>query len=230
MQKLLNIKHVFFDLDHTLWDFEANSKKAYEFIFKKNKLVINIADFIQIYEPINHAYWKLYREEKVSQKELKYARLKDTFDRLNFPVSDKLILILADEYLQNLANYNLLFEGTIDLLEYLKPKYKLHIITNGFHEIQSDKLTNSKINHFFDRVITSESVLVKKPNPKIFFHALKIANAKTYESIMIGDNLEADIYGAKNIGMPAIHCDFNNSTIKNGTITINKLEQIKQYL
>jgi len=230
MQKLLNIKHVFFDLDHTLWNFEANSKKSYEYIFKQNNLKIDLNKFSEIYEPINNNYWKLYREEKVTQKELKYARLKETFDAINYKISDKKILLLADEYLDNLPNYNELFEGTIELLNYLKPKYKLHIITNGFHEIQKTKLTNSKINHFFDRVITSESVLVKKPNPKIFFHALKITKAKTYESVMIGDNLEADIYGAKNIGLTTIYCNFiDNKTPKN-IITVNKLKQIIQYL
>lgn len=230
MQKLLNIKHVFFDLDHTLWDFETNSKKTYEFIFKQNNINIDINEFKKTYTPINFAYWKLYRDEKVSKKELKHSRLKDTFNALNYPISDELIHKLAEEYLQNLSNYNALFNGTIELLEYLKPKYKLHIITNGFHEIQSTKLKNSKIAHYFDQVITSESVEVKKPNPKIFFHALKKASAYTYQSIMIGDNLEADIYGAKNIGLKAIFCNFNNTKSNNCTITIKKLNQIKNYL
>lgn len=230
MPKLLNIKHVFFDLDHTLWDFETNSKKAYEFIFTQNNINISIEEFINVYEPINHAYWKLYREERISQKDLKYARLKDTFDKINYNINDNLIWILAEEYLHNLPNYNHLFDGTIELLNYLKPKYNLHIITNGFHEIQSAKLTNSKINHFFDRVITSESVLVKKPNPKIFFYALEKTQAKTYESVMIGDNLEADIYGAKNIGMPTIYCNFGNIDANKNIKTVTKLSQIKQYL
>ncbi len=230
MPKLLNIKHLFFDLDHTLWDFETNSKKAYEYIFKDNNITVNINDFVSIYEPINHHYWKLYREEKVTQKELKYARLKETFDLLKYNITDELILKLANEYLQNLSKYNTLFEGAIELLNYLKPKYKLHIITNGFHEIQDKKLSKSKIDHFFDEVITSESVHVKKPNPKIFFHALKKANAYTYESVMIGDNLEADIYGAKNIGIQTIYCNFIDNNKPINTITVNKLEDIKQYL
>lgn len=230
MPKLSNIKHLFFDLDHTLWDFETNSKKAYEFIFKQHNINISIDEFTLVYEPINHAYWKLYREEKINKKDLKFARLKDTFNKLNYTISKETILILADDYLLNLPNYNSLFEGTIDLLNYLKPKYKLHIITNGFHEIQSAKLNNSKIAHFFDQIITSESVHVKKPNPKIFFHALKQANAYTYESVMIGDNLEADIYGAKNIGLPTIYCNFIDKTLQDDTITVHKLHQIKNYL
>jgi len=230
MQKLLHIKHVFFDLDHTLWDFETNSKKTYEYIFKQNNILINIDQFAKIYKPINHAYWKLYREEKVSQKELKYARLKNTFDALEYSITDKIILKLAKEYLENLSNYNTLIEGTIDLLEYLKPKYKLHIITNGFDEIQLAKLENAKIARFFEEVITSESVFVKKPNPKIFFYALKVANAKTYESVMIGDNLEADIYGAKNLGIKTIYCNFDNDNSAKNTIIVNELSKIKNYL
>jgi len=230
MQKLSNIKHIFFDLDHTLWDFDANSKKSYEFIFKQNDIKIDINKFVKIYEPINLAYWKLYREEKISKEDLKYARLKDTFDALNYSVNNDLILKLAEEYLLNLSNYNTLFDGTIELLEYLNPKYSLHIITNGFFEIQDAKLNNSKINHFFKHVFTSESVNVKKPNPKIFFHALKTTNAKTYESIMIGDNIEADIYGAKNIGLKTIYCNFNNDNYAKNTIIVTKLSEIKNYL
>ena len=144
MKKLTNIKHVFFDLDHTLWDFDTNSKKAYEYIFKIHKVKVDMKKFATIYESINHAYWALYREDKITQKELKYARLKDTFDLLKYPIEDKHILQLADDYLQALTKFNLLFEGAIDILEYLKSKYTLHIITNGFDEIQADKLNNSK--------------------------------------------------------------------------------------
>lgn len=230
MRELSDIKHIFFDLDHTLWDFDTNSKKSYEFIFNKNNILLDIDKFIAFYEPINHAYWKLYRDEKVTKKELKYARLRDTFNKINHTISDTLINTLANEYLENLSNYNALFEGTMDLLEYLKPKYKLHIITNGFSEIQTAKLKNSKILDYFDQIITSESVHVKKPNPKIFFHALKKTKAYTYESFMIGDNLEADIYGAKNIGMDSIYCNFTNSPSINKTTTVTHLAQIKEIL
>jgi len=230
MPKLSAIKHVFFDLDHTLWDFDSNSKKSYEFIFNKNNILLDINTFITIYEPINHAYWKLYRDEKINKTDLKHARLKDSFDALNYSISDALINRLADEYLDNLPNYNTLFDGCINLLSYLKSKYVLHIITNGFSEIQTAKLKSAKIFHFFDHVITSESVLVKKPNPKIFFHALNKANAYTYNSIMIGDNLEADIYGAKNIGMRTIYCNFTNNALNDKVIMVTQLSQIKEYL
>ena len=142
----------------------------------------------------------------------------------------KHILQLADDYLQALTKFNLLFEGAIDLLEYLKSKYTLHIITNGFDEIQADKLNNSKISPYFQHVFTSESANVKKPNPKIFFHALKTTKAKTYESVMVGDNLIADINGAKNVGLQTIFCNFSNAKKPKNTITVNHLSQIKMYL
>lgn len=230
MRKLENMKHIFFDLDHTLWDFDVNSKKAYAYIFKSHNIIIDLDKFSAIYEPINHQYWALYREDKISQKELKYARLKDTFDKIGYSIEDAVILQLADDYLQALTKFNMLFEGTLDLLDYLKSKYTLHIITNGFDEIQADKLNNSKINTYFKYIFTSESVQVKKPNPKIFFHALETAGAKTYESVMIGDNLIADINGANNIGLNTIFCNFLDTFEPQNTITVNHLSKIKEYL
>ncbi len=234
MKNQSTIKHIFFDLDHTLWDFETNSKKSYEFIFKQNDLEIEIDLFLQHYIPINFKYWKLFREEQVTKEKLRYGRLKETFDLLNYTIKDELIYKLADEYLENLSNYNQLFDGTIELLDYLKPKYKLHIITNGFKETQFQKLEKSGLLNYFDVIVTSECVGVKKPNPKIFFHALKQATAETYESVMIGDSLEADIYGAKNVGIKSFYVNFadiNNANNKGDTfILINELLEIKQYL
>jgi putative hydrolase of the HAD superfamily len=224
------IKHIFFDLDHTLWDFEANSKKTYEFIFLQNGISLDIEVFLEKYIPINHHYWKLYREEKVTKKQLRYSRLKDAFDQANFAISDSMIYKLADEYIANLSNYNQLFPSVIEVLEYLKPKYDLHIITNGFAEIQQTKLNKSDISKYFNKIITSESVGVKKPNPKVFYHALDVAKAKTYQSIMIGDNIEADIYGAKNIGMRTIFFNPEKQPVPSGIISINNLKQIKKIL
>ncbi|MFK8058815.1 MAG: YjjG family noncanonical pyrimidine nucleotidase [Polaribacter sp.] len=225
------IKHIFFDLDHTLWDFEKNSALTFEKIFVENNINLKINEFLEVYIPLNLKYWKLYREEKVSKEELRYSRLKKTFDAVNYDVSDNLINKIADDYITNLANFNHLFDGIFELLDYLKEKYVLHIITNGFEEIQSEKMINSKIHHYFNQIITSESVGVKKPNPKVFNFALEVANANTNNSIMIGDSLEADIYGAINIGLKAIHCNFTdvNSTSKD-FITVKTLLEIKQYL
>jgi putative hydrolase of the HAD superfamily len=227
----MNIKHVFFDLDHTLWDFEKNSELTFEKIFKENSVTVNMDDFLAIYKPLNLKYWKLYREEKVSKEELRYSRLKNSFDAINYKVSDELIDKLADDFIENLANFNFLFEGTFELLDYLKDKYTLHIITNGFEEIQSKKMINSKIHHYFNQIITSESVGVKKPNSRVFEFALEVANAEKENSVMIGDSLEADIKGALSIGLQAIHCVFDAPKSTNEDfISVNSLLEIKEYL
>lgn len=228
---MTQIQHVFFDLDHTLWDFEKNSDLTFEKIFIKHKISLKIDVFLTIYKPINHQYWKLFSEEKVSKSQLRYGRLKDTFDALNYTVSDDLIDEIANNYLDFLPDFNYLFDGAIEILEYLKGKYELHIITNGFNEVQDKKLKNSNIYHYFDKIITSESVGFKKPNPKVFTYALDLANAKKENSIMIGDNLGADIQGALNVGIRAIHCNFDNKPVSSSNfISVNSLIEIKKYL
>ncbi|SHM78390.1 YjjG family noncanonical pyrimidine nucleotidase [Polaribacter sp. KT 15] len=227
----MKIEHVFFDLDHTLWDFDKNSGLTFEKIFKLNNVNIKIDDFLIIYMPVNLEYWRLYRDEKVTKEALRYNRLKKSFDKLNFEISDALIDKLAIDYIDNLSSFNHLFEGTFEILDYLKSKYQLHIITNGFDEVQMKKMKSSKIIDYFDAIVTSDSVGVKKPNPKVFNFALKKANATAENSVMIGDSLEADINGALNVGFKAIHCVFNDETAtdKNVTSVANLLE-IKQYL
>lgn len=226
-----NIKHIFFDLDHTLWDFEKNSDLTFQKIFLKHTLDVELDRFLKIYKPLNREFWRLYREEKITKKELRYQRLKTAFDAINYPITDDLIHTIADEYINFLPEFNHLFEGTFEILDYLSEKYTLHIITNGFEEIQSKKMESSKIAHYFEAVITSESVGVKKPNPKVFAHALKLANANKENSIMIGDSIEADIMGAIDYGLPAIHCNFENENIIESNFKgISSLLDLKQYL
>jgi len=226
----MNIKHIFFDLDHTLWDFESNSKNTFEHIFKGNQIKVGIEDFSIHYKPINQKYWKLFREDKVTKEKLRYARLKETFEALDYSIDDDLIDTLSVDYIENLSHFNKLFNGAIDILDYLKPKYSMHIITNGFDEVQHRKLENSSILPYFDHIISSEKAGVKKPNPKIFHYALKIAKAKSEESIMIGDNYEADILGAREVGMHTIFCNFDEEIVSNNGRAISKLEQLKNHL
>tara|TARA_B110000046_G_scaffold186039_1_gene231707 strand:+ start:6380 stop:7063 length:684 start_codon:yes stop_codon:yes gene_type:complete len=227
----MDIQHVFFDLDHTLWDFEKNSDLAFKKVFDKQNITIDLNSFLTVYKPLNLQYWKLYREEKISKDELRYGRLKNTFDAVNYAITDDLIDVIAVEYIDSLPDFNHLFEYTFEILEYLKDKYQLHIITNGFEEIQIKKMESSNILHYFNSVITSESVGVKKPNPKVFYHALEVANAKKENSIMIGDNIEADVLGAINIGMQAIHCNFEQEKVVDlNIISIASLLEINQYL
>ena len=226
----MHIKHIFFDLDHTLWDFEANSKKTFSYIFDKNGLEIKFNDFIEVYQPINHRYWKLFREDKVTKSQLRYGRLKEAFQAIDFKSDDELIHLLSEEYITYLANHNALFENAISVLEYLQPKYKMHIITNGFEEVQHRKLKNSNLMPFFNEIITSEKVGVKKPNPKIFEYALDITGAVNDESVMIGDNFEADILGAKNMGMQVIFCKFNGESATEEVSSVENLLELKKFL
>ena len=229
--EMKQIEHIFFDLDHTLWDFEKNSALTFEKIFSENNIDVNIVDFLEVYVPLNLQYWKLYRNEKVSKEALRYERLKKPFDAIGYSVSDAVIDTLATAYIDNLSEFNHLFEGTFELLDYLKEKYTLHIITNGFEEVQNKKMVNSKLYHYFDQIITSESVGVKKPNPKVFNFALESANARKDNSIMIGDSLEADIQGALDVGLEVIHCVFDDVTAtRKDLVSVKKLLEIKQYL
>jgi putative hydrolase of the HAD superfamily len=227
----MEIKHIFFDLDHTLWDFEKNSNLTFEQLFKKNKIQLKLDVFLEQYSPINFHYWKLFREDKISKEDLRYGRLKDAFDVLNYSIEDELIHLLSEEYIDVLPFHNHLFEGAIELLEYLHPKYGLHIITNGFEEVQNLKLEKSGIKKYFDNIITSEAIGVKKPNPKIFNYALDKAETIAAQSIMIGDNLDADIMGALNCGIKTIHFNIENHKFEQKNYTsVSNLLEIKQYL
>jgi len=228
--KINNISHVFFDLDHTLWDFDKNSALTFEKIFELNNIKINLDEFLKIYVPINFRYWKLYREEKIDKAKLRYGRLNDAFNVLNLKVKSSLIYKLSDDYILYLPTFNHLFEGAIETLEYLQNKYKLHIITNGFKEVQQGKLNNSNIDKYFTTVTNSEMVGVKKPNPKIFKHALNKASASKENSIMIGDNYEADILGALNFGIDAICFNYHKELLTINIKQISKLNELKKYL
>ena len=228
--KLNHISHVFFDLDHTLWDFDKNSGLTFEKIFKLNNIDVNLKEFLEVYEPINLSYWKLYREEKIDKESLRYKRLSDTFNALDYKVKARVINKLSADYIDHLCTFNHLFDGTIEILDYLAPKYHLHIITNGFKEVQQGKLNNANINQYFKTVTNSEMVGVKKPNPKIFNHALSKAKANIENSIMIGDNLEADILGALDIGLDAICFNYHNENLTNGIKFVDNLLDLKHYL
>jgi putative hydrolase of the HAD superfamily len=224
------IKNIFFDLDHTLWDFETNSDIAFETIFKQHKIKIDLQKFLSYYREINERYWKLYRDEKITKEELRLGRLKDTFVKLNQKVDIQLIEDLSVGYIDVLPNNNQLFEGAHEILEHLYVNYKLHIITNGFNEVQYKKIENSGLAKYFDKIITSEDAGVKKPNSIIFEYALAITNAVSSESIMIGDNWEADIMGAKDAGFDVIYCNFNAQLVSENIKSVKHLIEIKRYL
>ncbi len=224
------ITDVFFDLDHTLWDFDRNSALAFENVFKKYKIELSLPAFLKEYEPINLVYWKKYRDETVTKEQLRRGRLADTFDifQIKFPLD--IIDAMATSYIEELPVNNHLLLDTVEILEYLAPKYNLHIITNGFQEVQYLKLNNSGIKKYFSTVTTSEEVGLKKPHPVIFEIALKKACVSPQKSIMIGDSLEADIIGAKNAGMNTLFFNYRNENVAENFFAINELSEIKNFL
>ena len=228
--KHTHIKDVFFDLDHTLWDFDKNSELTFDGIFNRNHPEIETKQFIEKYVPINKACWKLYQYDKITHEELRYNRLKNSFDAINYSISDEEIDEISNEYIRFLPENNHLFDGTMELLDYLKPNYNLHIITNGFADVQFRKLNNSKITPYFLTITNSEMAGVKKPNPIIFDYALDLAKAKKENSIMIGDSLDADVRGALDAGLDAIYFNENNIEVENDIKHINHLLELKKYL
>lgn len=225
------ITDVFFDLDHTLWDFEKNSALTFEKILHKNNIDVDHATFVSHYVPINYKYWELFREDKITKDELNYGRLIETFSLMNMKLENEILSVLTEDYIQFLPENNHLFDGTFELLDYLKPKYNLHIITNGFHEIQNRKMNNSNLTPYFKTITNSESAGVKKPNPIIFEYALRQANAIKESSIMIGDCINADVLGAINCGIDAILFSEIPQILEHQNVKqVNHLLDLKKYL
>jgi len=205
-------KHIFFDLDRTLWHFDENSTNVLKDIFihfKLFKSISSVDEFISKYEVVNEALWCLYRDDKLSKDVLRWKRFGDTLDHFNIG-NDVVANEIAAYYVYHSPRQTLLFPETKNVLDYLSKKYKLHIITNGFEEVQYIKLKESGLAKYFDVIMLSDKVGVKKPHPYIFKKAFSESGAKPKNSIMIGDDLYADIYGAQRVKMDAIYFNFNN--------------------
>lgn len=223
------ITDVFFDLDHTLWDFERNSALAFGKVFQTHGIAVPLDAFLSHYVPLNLQYWERYRREEITQSELRYGRLKDAFDLMGYETSDELIHTLSAAYITCLPENNHLFDGALDILSYLHGKYRLHIITNGFDEVQTRKIANANIGHFFATVTNSEMAGVKKPHPDIFDHALKLAKVEKENCVMIGDCIDADVRGALDFGMDAIwFCEQPADVIQ--VKHVHRLTDLKKYL
>lgn len=200
-------KHIFFDLDHTIWDFDRNAEETLNELYHTynlNKLgLTSCADFITTYTENNHQLWADYHLGKITKDFLRSERFSKTFIQLGIH-PDAVPHQFEDDYVNISPTKTNLFEAAEEVLAYLQQKYTLHIISNGFKETTLTKMNVSNLNPYFHNVIISEDVGVNKPSPVIFQHALDKAGACKEESIMIGDSLEADIYGALNFGMEAI--------------------------
>lgn len=226
---------LFFDLDHTLWDFESNSKETMFELYEKHQLaalgVSNFESFFNVYSAHNHRLWDRYTKGFIKQEELRWKRV--YLSLLDFKIANETISReIAIDFLEILPTKNNLFPYTKEILNYLSSKnYRLHLITNGFELVQFNKIKNAGIKDYFIEVITSEASNSLKPNKAIFEYALKSADAKVHESIMIGDNESADIQGGINVGMDTIFVNHIQAvpTIK-ATYTIAHLKELEQIL
>ncbi|MEJ8817057.1 YjjG family noncanonical pyrimidine nucleotidase [Lacibacter sp. H407] len=230
----MNYRHLFFDLDHTLWDFDANAMETLADVYKDLDLQtagINDFDlFCKHYLHHNAVLWDRYHHGYITAEELKWKRMWRTL--LEFKNgSEELARKMSGYFLEVLPTKQNLFPYTHEILQHLKEKeYKLHLITNGFEKTQWRKLDNSKLGQYFEEVITSETSNSVKPNKEIFEYALRITGAELKQSIMIGDNLDADIKGAINAGMDSIFVNHINAELKGikPTYVITHLRELEE--
>jgi putative hydrolase of the HAD superfamily len=191
---------VFFDLDHTLWDYERNSEETLRELYThyglQEKGIHVFEHFLERFQQVNLALWDLYDRGKIESSYIREERFKQILKA--FEIEEALLCNrLSADYLDRCPTKGHLMPHAMELLEFLSPKYKLCIVTNGFEEIQGRKLQSSKIDGYFEHVVTSHKAGCKKPDPRIFSFALRLNNAAADETIMIGDNLITDIGGAR---------------------------------
>ena len=199
--------HLFFDLDNTIWDFNSNSFDALYTALDKLGLLERIgsyADFFKIYSDVNERLWDLYRHGLMTKKVLGVKRFEESFEKNGTPVNIG-GGVVNDAYLTEMPSQTRLVKGAREVLDYLHGRYEIAIITNGFKEVQYDKIKKSELSKYFSKIFISEEIGAQKPGKKIFEHSIKSMNAPKKSSLMIGDSWEVDIVGAMNFGIDQIY-------------------------
>ena len=227
-------RHIFFDLDRTLWDFDQNSLETFNDLY----LIYNIAEKLHCdFETFHDAYiihntqlWDAYRNGVIKKEFLSVHRFLFTLN--DFGCNDaEMAAKMSADYVRLSPQKKILLPHTIEILNFLKANYQLHIITNGFVEVQYTKLNNSGLDKYFTHTITSEEAGYQKPDREIFEYALDKINATPHECLMIGDDLKVDILGAKKVGIDQIFYNYSG-VIHNEQITfeIKSLLELKEIL
>jgi len=226
-------KNIYFDLDRTIWDFDKNAIDTFKDIYQKyelEKIFKNFDNFYNTYVKHNDILWGLYREGKIEKSVLSYQRFLLTLNEFGNDDID-LAKKIAQDYITISPTKKELFPYAHETLDYLHKKYNLYVITNGFNEVQFTKLKNSDLEKYFAKVFTSEDAGAQKPNPVIFEHALQETQASKQESIMIGDDLEVDVLGAKNVGLDQVYFNpFKQEHTEEITHEINSLKELQEIL
>jgi YjjG family noncanonical pyrimidine nucleotidase len=223
-------KHVFIDLDDTLWDFHANARESLIEVFEYRKLdryFDTFDHFFKIYAKRNLELWELYGKGEVSKEYLQLERFRHPLVQVGVD-NDVLAEQIGTQFLDILPTKTILIPHTIELLDYLSPKYPLTIVSNGFVEVQYRKLRATKLEHYFSHVVLSEAAGALKPDKRIFEYALGLNNGTAEETIMIGDSYEADIIGARNAGIDQVFLNLGHTQTKdiNSTYQIQQLDEI----
>lgn len=221
-------QHIFFDLDETLWDFKTNSQETLSDVFKLHGLDdkgVMEDEFFTHYHHYNNFYWDLFRKGAITREELRIVRFSKTLREFKV-VDEVLVKNISESYLHILPTKTRLHDGAVEVLNYLHSKYALHIITNGFEEVQFRKLHHSGITDYFRYVITSEMAGSQKPNREIFKYAFDKTNASAITSIFIGDSIEADIHGAKSVGMD--HVLFNPEKLSHSEMVMHEVAALSE--
>jgi YjjG family noncanonical pyrimidine nucleotidase len=233
--KLRKYSCIFFDLDHTLWDFEKNSEETLQELFSAYRLqdrgVSSFHDFFKQFRKINAELWHLYDHGKITSEVIREQRFKQILDAFNV-YDEALIQDLSYQYLHTCPKKGHVIPGALETLNYLKESgYQLSIITNGFEEIQHMKLASGKLTSYFNNVITSQQAGHKKPAREIFDYAMELNEVKAHEAVMIGDNLLTDIAGARNALVDTVY--FNPDRItheEDVTFEIHQLSDLCHHL
>lgn len=230
----MKYKNLLIDLDDTLWDIHHNAKECLAEIYidyEYKRFYPTFEDYYNVYMPSNNHLWGLYREGKIDKKKL-------VVERFLVPVRDfgiddpEYAIAVSDDFLERTTHKTTLIDGAIELLDYLKPRYKMHILSNGFREVQYKKIENSGLKPYFDKIILSEDAQINKPHPDIFTYALVNTNSKREQTLMIGDSFAADIVGAYNSRIDQIWLNPNGDQSEEfePTYTVKHLLEIKEIL
>ncbi|MGX5818085.1 YjjG family noncanonical pyrimidine nucleotidase [Chitinophaga lutea] len=231
----MRYKHVFFDLDHTLWDFETNAVATLQELYAEHALqergIPSFEQFYASYAVINDKLWDRFRKGFINRNELRLKRFSLTF--LDFKIcDDQLCERLGARFIEVLPTKTALFPHTMDVLNYLREKqYPLHLITNGFEETQRLKMKHSGIEHYFTHIVTSETAGSLKPHREIFDYALQLSGCSASDSIMIGDTPDVDILGAREAGIDQVYfAPLGALSGIQSTYTIQSLHELKTIL
>ncbi|MBL7982846.1 MAG: YjjG family noncanonical pyrimidine nucleotidase [Flavobacteriales bacterium] len=221
--------HIFFDLDHTLWDFRTNSRATLAELHADERLadqgVPDAQAFIEVYEEVNQVLWARYEAGRLHKDVLRVLRFRNTL--LHFGVrTNGLAERIGEAYLERCPTKPQLMPGARALLDALHGHYRLHIITNGFDSVQRVKLESSDLGRYFDVVLSSERAGARKPDPRIFGKALKLAGAEAASSLMVGDNHEADMFGARQAGWDHVHYAAETTPDAESTYRITHFDEL----